>query len=726
MRTTHNAWRTLGALLLAWSTIPFAPASHAQEQGSGVALRLVDPNAPSQPAQAPAAAATSGGEKSTPPSTTPPARTSTQPTRAVRSGAAGNAAPTRSANSEPASSAEVIIESGARNSGTSARIVTPVDSAPAKKSATAPAPAAKPRAAADDDKSLKPIAEQAAGPVEVEPASFNGVSPGTSTIADLKKAWGEPKQTQKEGSATHFLYSMAPFKHIEVTCAHDKVASLLIRFEQSFPAAAVAKQLELTRVRPVLVSNEVGEILGQVFPERGVLLLFDPATEAGKPSMKVNQIVLEPISAEPFVLRAETNIDIHVGLSLNDAQRALKIDPQNARACWLEARLLAATGDVKQAIAAAGKAVELEADNAQYRVTYAQSLGQAGRFADALKEADKALSLAGKRPHVKARAHCLLGDLQASSPTPDYKQAMTHHMEAIKLADTLADDPHPAIRRPAKEVLIDAHLGAAHDIAWGNWRDKAKAIARWLDRAAELTDDLVATEGANNTQRLHLCTRALAACVGARGATDPTPWVEQTVTVSDALLKNLDDPDRKAQFQWEVGLALYDALQVYQLRGDHDTAKRYGQQAIQFMEQGRQKDSPSSDYLLGRLYFRMGAVSALRDKDHAAAVAWFEKALPLLDRPLPPESAGDLGRHGETFVSMGVSFWETGRKDKGLQLSRRGVALMEQAAKQGLLDDSALAVAYNNLSHMHREMGQQENAEKFEALANRAKQTTTK
>ena len=71
----------------------------------------------------------------------------------------------------------------------------------------------------------------------------------------------------------------------------------------------MAQQLELTNVRPVLVSNELGEILGQVYPERGVLFAFEPSKEPGKASMNVAQIILEPITAEPFVLRAETNLD---------------------------------------------------------------------------------------------------------------------------------------------------------------------------------------------------------------------------------------------------------------------------------------------------------------------------------------------------------------------------------------------------------------------------------
>jgi len=166
---------------------------------------------------------------------------------------------------------------------------------------------------------------------------------------------------------------------------------------------------------------------------------------------------------------------------------------------------------------------------------------------------------------------------------------------------------------------------------------------------------------------------------------------------------------------------LYDALQVCQLRGEHDTAMKYGETASEYLEQSRQKESPAGKYLLGRLYFRMGAVCALRDHNHQAAVRWFEKAIPLLEKPLPAEALADLGRHGETFVSMGVSYWEIGRRDRGVDLTQRGVTMMEKAATQGLLDNASLAVAYTNLSIMHRKMGQIDDATRFEELANQKK-----
>ena len=81
----------------------------------------------------------------------------------------------------------------------------------------------------------------------------------------------------------------------------------------------------------------------------------------------------------------------------------------------------------------------------------------------------------------------------------------------------------------AKEVLIDAHLGAAHDIAWGEWKEKDKAVARWLERAAGRGRRLVNNEGGSQEQVFRVHIRALAAYVGVRGGIDPEPTVKAVV-----------------------------------------------------------------------------------------------------------------------------------------------------------------------------------------------------
>ena len=571
--------------------------------------------------------------------------------------------------------------------------------------------------------SLKPIVDpDSAGPVESEATSFKGVTPGTSKQADVEKAWGSPREMRKKDNALIQLYSVKPFEKVEVHFSGDTVACVVIWLEKAVPANAAAQQLGLSRIRPVLVSNDVGEILGQAYPERGVLFAFEPSGQPGKPTKKVIQLVIEPINAESFVLRAETYLETRYEFCRHDLEEALKLQPNNGRANWLLARVLVASGQHEKAATAAGEAVRLDPQNAQYRITRAQVLAQTGRLSEAVEEANRALALSQQRPHVKARALCLLGDLAASGMHPDYRRAVQYHMDALAAADPLITSRHPAIRLAAKEALIDAHLGAAHDIAWGKWKEKKEAVTRWLTRAASLAEEYVANDGGPEERRFRVAPRSLAACVGLRGQVDPQPWIKEALRTGEALIVAADDPLRKAQLQWDLGVALYDTLQTCQMRSEHDQALKYGDMAVTYLEQGEaKKQSPAATYMLGRLYFRMGAVASLRENNHAQAVTWFDKAIPLLEKPAPKDVLADLGRHGETFISMAVSYWESGNRRRAVELTARGVELMEEAARQGSMDASALSIPYANLAAMHRQLGAADKASRFEEMATRAK-----
>ncbi len=580
-----------------------------------------------------------------------------------------------------------------------------------------------------DDPPLEPVPDPIeTGTPVIEAASFKGVTPGLTTLEQVQKAWGNPQEvTRQEGMLIH-LYSIEPFDRIEVSYFQDKVISVIVRFHRAFASKTVAEQLELGRIVPVLVSNELGEILGQVYPERGVLFAFDPSDEPGRPSMQVAQIILEPISAESFVLRAETHLATQYDQSTRDLEYAISLEPGNARAHWLLSRIQMTLGAFEDALASSAKAVELDPNDVRYRVTRAQVLGQVGDLKAAIAEATRAVQSADRRPHVKARALCLLGDLHASGGHPDYRQALKHHMDAIRLAGSLAEEKHPAVRLAAKEVLIDAHLGAAHDIAWGDWDDKAAAVPKWLARAEAVVEDVIERESGDEEHRFRLATRALAACVGMRGELDPGPWTEEALRTGNLLVEAAgSQPERRARLRWELGMALYDALQVHQMRDEHDMALRFGEQAIGYLQPSEDEPpAPTTSYLLGRLNFRLGAIHAIRGGNHLAAVAWFDKALPELVKPLPPGAVAELGRHGETFVSMGVSYWETKQHDRAIELTEHGLKLMQQAVEQGALDVKALNVPYGNLSSMHRQMGREERASQFERLATQPKDTQLK
>lgn len=553
--------------------------------------------------------------------------------------------------------------------------------------------------------------------VPVATAAFNGVTPGVSSLDELFGQWGQPKSSTEQSGVKYYLYEIAPFKHIEVRIRENKVAVIIINLENTYPAKAVAEQLELGAIRPVYVSNPQGKILGEAFPERGVFFAFAPTSEPGKTSHLVSQIILDQVSADPFILRAETFWKTEPENSVRDLEEALRLDPNAARAWWLRAEVRRLLGQTEQALADAERAIRLAPADVQFRLTYAELLGEMSLWEQAIQQLEQVVAAADQRPHLKARALCLLGDVHHIAEPPDYKKALDNHFEAVKVAQLLRNDPHPAIRLSAKQTLVDAHLGAARDIAWGAWEQKESVVPRWLERAESLAQDLVQTEKQTPEPLFRVAATALAVSVAVPKAIDPSPWIEKLDEAFNRLVAGATD-QAQAKMRWDYGVALYDAVQRYQVTGQHDLAQKQGEKAAKVLEAAlaNRNPKPSDLYLVGRLYFRLGAVYAVQDKEHAAAVKYFDKAIPLLEQASTGVSKSSWLRLGETFVSMGFSYWESGQREQAVALTQKGLALMEQAVQSGLAQDSVLDIPRTNLRAMRQSLDKMAKRESAHSL----------
>ena len=128
---------------------------------------------------------------------------------------------------------------------------------------------------------------------------------------------------------------------------------------------------------------------------------------------------------------------------------------------------------------------------------------------------------------------------------------------------------------------------------------------------------------------------------------------------------------------------------------------------------------------MGSLLFRIGIMHSLLRGDHATAVTWFDRAIPLWDSNPRLQQARTAGEAGESYVSMAISYWQVDRRDVAMALSRRGVDLMVAAVDAKQMEERALAVAYGNLSTMYAEQGDDTRSQTYAELASRAEATGT-
>ena len=554
-------------------------------------------------------------------------------------------------------------------------------------------------------------------------AVIEGISPGITTLEQLTQLWGAPGLETINGDQTDRFYSLEPLNHIEVTLRGGIVRSIVIRLDSPFPEEEVRAvlQSELLRSKPVQIPDEEGGIIGQIFPEKGVVFLFAPH-RAGQRGFFVRQIGIEPVSAEPFVLRAEAVLYDQPMEARRDLQDAVRLKPDHAKAFWLLAQIDLMEGHVESALLYNEKAIQLDEQRPAYHLTFVQALIRMNRIGEAKQYLHETIGICDRFPHERARALVMLGDLYRTNINrqPDHELAYACHEEAIVLATALINHNNPTVRLTAKDVLFDAHLASARAIAWGRWDNREEAIKKWIDRARVLAGDpeLLKAQRYSREYPFKISATTLTTLVAMPEKQNIDLYIEDVIDAGNELIKSVNDPILRTKYHWDTSIALYDAVQIFQLREQFSSALKYGELASNYMEIGISgRNSDADSYLLGRLYFRLGVIHAVGNGNHRAAIEWFDLAKPILEGLLPKIDAGALGEFGRMLVSMGVSYWETDKREEAVRLTERGLRQIERGFRANVINASMLLAPYANLAKMYQELGDREQALKYARLA---------
>ena len=557
--------------------------------------------------------------------------------------------------------------------------------------------------------------------LSIDPASFRGVHPGKTTRAEVEKSWGPGEAFTQDDGTAGLAWKIEPFERVEMALDKDTVTSISIKLAEPVAVADLARQLEIADLRTVSVLDEQGAVIGEVYPERGVIL----AVSAG--TTNANAILIEPLDADSFVLRAEREMSTCSAYAVADLQYAVQVDPRHVRARRLLLAMASEQGKWQQALQLATAAVELDPADVWTRLKHAGVLVALDRPQDARVIVTEVKAGDANSPLVVAQCERLLGRIALAEAEPDYQQAVEHFAEAIRRAAPLLTKRSPSVQAAASEVLLDAHLGTALAIARGTWQQKGRVIPKWVARSEAVVRDFKGADDERCVLELQLCRGALAVAAGSAEAIEPLPWVKRMLELRDRLAGAVSDPWRRRQIDWEVGLALADAMTAAQQRGDASDAIDNATLTAAFLERGAEQRELTAveRQRMGELMFRIGILHSLQRGDHATAVTWFDRALPLWEQDDPLTRSGELGRLGESYVSMAISYWQVERREDALELSRRGVELMVAAVDRKQLEERALAVAYGNLSTMYAEQGDEQQSRNYAEMANRAESTGT-
>ncbi|MGD9635995.1 MAG: tetratricopeptide repeat protein [Pirellulales bacterium] len=563
--------------------------------------------------------------------------------------------------------------------------------------------------------------------IDAQPAKFNGIQPGKSTEKDVRNVWQEPKRTTTTDDGAVLTYAIEPFRAVEVQIADDTVTAINIELQSSLPPKRLAKQLSLDKLEAVAVTDAEGTLLGQAYPERGVLFMFAPPSDVvvattNAPPAAVTHVVVQPLDADAFALRAESRLHGPYEQNINDLNTALALNPNLAHAHWLLSEIYLSSGQADKAKASADAACEIDPDNAAYQLRKAEAEVLLGQYDDATLAIRAVLDDDNTPPIVKAQALHEMGKLASLGDIEIASKAIAFENRAIALADSLATSKNVKERRAAKQVLIESHLAVARQIAKQDFENKLASVSQWISRASGLAEDMISHDGGSLELRLMVARESLEALANFKPTKDPGPFVSEAEETAATLTSECSDNLWRRRIQWELGQAYYQAVRIEHLRLQPASALRYGQLAIENLADGAAERQAvyDSEQLVGKLYFHIGVVHAVQKQDHKTAAQWYDKAMPLLTAPRPESTLLAPQHDGEELVSMGVTYWQIGEKDHAIDLTLNGAELVEKAVDGGMLPKKALAVPYGNLATMYEQLGEKDDAAKYSELARTA------
>lgn len=557
--------------------------------------------------------------------------------------------------------------------------------------------------------------------LSIDPASFKGALPGKTSRAEVESGWGPGEPFTRDDGIAGVAWKVEPFDRVEVMFEDDVVSSIRIKLVEPVAVPDLAKQLEISDLRTVSILDEQGVSIGEVYPERGVILSVKPGTPAA------TAILIEPLDPESFVLRAEGELEACSANAVADLLYAIQLDPRHVRAHRLLLAMTSEQGKWTQSLQLAETAGRLDPADVWTQLKHAGVLLALDRPAEAKAVLEAVKNKDTGSPLVTAQVQRLLGRTALAGDKPDHQVAVEHFAETIRKASPLLAKRSPTMQAAAREVLLDAHLGTALAIAKGTWQQKSRVIPKWISRSETLVNEFKGGDREKMVLEMQLCRGALAAAAGSTEAVEPLPWVKRLLELRDRMGDDIRDPWRRRQIDWEVGQGLGDALIAAQKRGDATDMLDNATLTAAYLERGaEQRELTAAERRsFGELLFRIGIMHSLQRGDHATAVTWFDRTIPLWEEGDAVATDPDPGKIGESYVSMAISYWQVERREDALALSRRGVELMVAAVDRNQLDERALAVAYGNLSTMYAEEGDEPQARTYAEMASRAEATGT-
>lgn len=557
---------------------------------------------------------------------------------------------------------------------------------------------------------------------ELQPTTINGVICGKSTRTEVDQIWGKPKEIQDRSETIICAYDVQNVGRVEATyrIKDECMTTMVVRLSPIQSVLALTERLGLEKERSAPVTDPTGNVLGLVWPERGFSFGFQTPTTVEQVDMaNVERIMIEPLSAELFLMRAEPNWYKTPEPTIRDLKWALKLDPQSAKAYWMMAQSHSLLGHPQAALACASEAMRLDPSSASYRLSVARFQLANNRWQDAIEDVEEVVKMKDIPTIVAARAEILMGDLCLMCVPMRFLEGIRSYTFAIQyLQEDLIQTTDPKRRIEARQLVLDAYLGGSYALALSDWLGRGEALSIWLVSG----ESIIQNYDGGDSVRFPFVLRALNV-----GAVSTENFVldnhlSALEECSLRLLRNLTySAYSRLHMRWEKTLAVYDAAWISWRQKEYKQALLATESVVGELSEIKKVDTDEAhqklaEYLTGRMQFLQ--VMILRESGAPATAISMKmsQTIPLFIETqwLPVEEQFRLGAD-ESW--MAFLFWNLERKDAALATAdhaRSRLLHAEETAREAdsvLIDLKLMSQTWERLEMLYRVAGRSQVAD---------------
>ncbi len=551
---------------------------------------------------------------------------------------------------------------------------------------------------------------------------FQGVMPGVTPHSKIVELLGKPRAKIETGGRVVNVYAIEPYDRVGIVLRGDVADSIHLHYKQPLNLKQAASELGLDPATAVTQTTSAAHEFLLTWPDEGISLHFQRSAGVDV----VSRVAFTTAQPDAFLLRGLNRQWRDYNGALHDARAVQSLDPRREEAYRLEAQValrMGQTAVAKKAIAAARAVTSATIDLLLLQVQVATAANEL----DGLMRQIRAIRNDVQLPALtRAKAAFAMGQINTKLSSPNYKQAFSFHSEANQRARELLKSSELAEQFGALELMVNAHLAIAHDIAYGEYtaEEQNRAVPKWIELSWKFTAHLLANNYHDQALGLDVCRSSLE-LLKKLGKSVPLEVWEERITQQTASVLQLKGTSTEFMdhMRWQQAMALYHATIIARQGKDGNRVQQLGLAAYQLFRgpltattKTNHWDSiPTKAAMIG-LCYTLGSVEAIDNLDHVKAIQWYGQALQYLDTPNIQQFAAEhstnqaigLGWHGERLVSMGLSYWSTGNKTQGLRLTQQGIAWIETAVRDHGFPNHHLKIPYSNLAVMTKSLEQRQ------------------